>query len=579
MKIQSIMILILISTSTILSAQATNLIISEYVEGTSYQKAIEIFNGTGAPVDLSTVSLKKQTNGAGAFGSELVLSGTLANNDVFVIVNSSTGGTNLVGQPFVDLATTSQAVNFNGNDAVALFRNGVMIDVVGIVDQVENWGYDATFVRNSNVASPTTNFNMTEWAAHSVNTFSYLGTHTFTGGSTDPIIIVSNPNNAVTWYLGQTYNIEWSSANITGNIKIELLVGAVVSSVLVQSMENIGTWSWTIPSTQTLGNQYKIRVSTIDGSISDASDNFFSIAELPITNLTSISLLRAANPDGTTIYRVTNDVILTYKQTYRNKKYLQDPSGAIEVDDPNGVITTQYQIGDAIQNINGTLSTYQNLLQLRPMFNYAPATSSGNQVTPTVVTISELNSNFENYESQLVQINNANFLDTANPFATGTIYYISDITGQIAFRTSFYEADYIGQSIPTGSMNMKVITTQYAETYQVTARFLSDFSPVSNYDNTNQSEPALLISNYPNPFRNSTTISIESKASQPVSIEVFNSKGQLIRTLNSNANNTGKHNLVWDAKDEAGKPASAGMYLYNIKGDKYTGSRKMILLK
>ncbi|MBM4399266.1 MAG: lamin tail domain-containing protein, partial [Candidatus Cloacimonetes bacterium] len=210
MKIQSIMILILISTSTILSAQATNLIISEYVEGTSYQKAIEIFNGTGAPVDLSTVSLKKQTNGAGAFGSELVLSGTLANNDVFVIVNSSTGGTNLVGQPFVDLATTSQAVNFNGNDAVALFRNGVMIDVVGIVDQVENWGYDATFVRNSNVASPTTNFNMTEWAAHSVNTFSYLGTHTFTGGSTDPIIIVSNPNNAVTWYLGQTYNIEWS---------------------------------------------------------------------------------------------------------------------------------------------------------------------------------------------------------------------------------------------------------------------------------------------------------------------------------------------------------------------------------
>ena len=114
MKQHLILMILLFSMAGMLSAQATNLIISEYVEGSSYQKAIEIFNGTGAPVDLSTVSLKKQTNGAGTFGSELILSGTLANNDVYVIVNSTSGGTNLAGQPYVDLATTSQAVNFNG---------------------------------------------------------------------------------------------------------------------------------------------------------------------------------------------------------------------------------------------------------------------------------------------------------------------------------------------------------------------------------------------------------------------------------------------------------------------------------
>ncbi|MFO7659594.1 MAG: lamin tail domain-containing protein, partial [Candidatus Cloacimonadaceae bacterium] len=175
MKLRSLIILLLVSLAAMLSAQATNLIISEYVEGTSYNKALEIFNGTGSPVDLSTVSLKKQTNGAGSFGNELVLSGTLADNDVYVIVNSTSSGTNLSGEAFVDLATTSQVVNFNGNDAVALYRNGVMIDLVGIVDQVDMWGAEVTWVRNSNVASPSTTFNMTEWTEYPQNTFSYLG--------------------------------------------------------------------------------------------------------------------------------------------------------------------------------------------------------------------------------------------------------------------------------------------------------------------------------------------------------------------------------------------------------------------
>jgi hypothetical protein len=561
-----------------LSAQATNLIISEYVEGSSYQKAIEIFNGTGAPIDLSTVSLKKQTNGAGAFGSELVLSGTLASNDVFVIVNSTTGGTNLVGQPYVDLATNSQAVNFNGNDAVALFRNGVMIDVVGIVDQVENWGLDVTWVRNSNVASPTTTFNMNEWTEYPNNTFSYLGTHTFTGGSTDPVIIVSNPNAAVTWYVGHTYNIEWSSANVTGNVKIEISNDGVLST-LAASIENSGSWTWNIPEDYTLGTHYKIKVSNLDGTVSDMSDNFFSIAVLPVTDFTSISQLRAANPDGTTIYRVTSEVFLTYKQTYRNKKYFQDASGAIEVDDLAGIVTTQYQIGDGVQNIIGTLNAYHNLLQFVPFANFPPATSSGNEVIPTMVTIEELNNNFENYESQLVQIISATFLDTSAPFATGTNYFINDGTGQIIFRTNFFEANYIGQPIPTGQNSMKVITTQYDAAYQVTARSLADFGPVSNDDDYNVLEPISLIGNYPNPFNPETTIAVSVKTPQAFEIEIFNTKGQLIRTLKSDVATAGKQNLVWNAKDNSGKPVSAGIYFYNIKGGRFTSTKKMILLK
>jgi len=578
MKARYLLILIMLCLIAVLSAQATELLISEYVEGTSYQKALEIFNGTGAAVDLANYSLKKQTNGAGAFGNELVLSGTLANNDVYVIVNSASGGTNLAGEPYVDLATTNQCANFNGNDAVALYHSGVQIDVIGIVDDPNIWGADMTLVRNSNIASPSTTFNLEQWTAYPINTFIYLGAHTFTGGSPDPIIIVSNPNAAVTWYVGQTYTISWSSANVTGNMHIELNNNEAFS-VIADDVENSGSYVWTIPENQALGTQYKIQVSNMGGTVWDSSDEFFTIATLPVTDVATIAALRASTADGTTIYRLTGEAILTYQQTYRFKKYLQDASGAIEVDDPNATITTVYEIGDGITNILGKLSVYHNLMQFTPFANSAPATSSGNEITPAVVTINELNTNFAPYQSQLVIIQNASFLDTSTPFATGIEYNISDATGQMVFRTNFFEADYIGQPIPTGVIDMKVITSQYDDVYQVTSRFMADFIPVANEDPTQMSSPVTLLGNYPNPFNPNTTISFNLKSRQPVQIEIFNTKGQLVRTLKSDVTTAGKGNLVWNAKDESGRKVSAGLYLYNIKGGKFSSSKKMILLK
>jgi hypothetical protein len=578
MKLNRILIILLISMTGVLFAQATDLIISEYVEGSSYQKAIEIFNGTGSPVDLSTVSLKKQTNGAGTFGSELILSGTLANNDVYVIVNSTTGGTNLVGQPYVDLATTSQAVNFNGNDAVGLFRNGVMIDVVGIVDQVDMWGADMTLIRNPNIASPSTVFSFNDWTQHPQNYFNDLGMHTFTGGTTDPYIMITYPNTAVTWYYGQTYTITWTSGNFDGNVNIGIMNGDVLS-VIDGSAPNTGSYDFTVSTNWPAGNQYRVRIGAVSGAAADTSDAYFSIMELPVTNVATLSQLRSSNPDGTTIYRVTGETILTYQQTYRHKKWFQDATGAIEIDDYDGTVTTPYQIGDAVAGIIGTLNTYHNMLQFVPFANFPAATSSGNAIDSPVVTINELNTNFENYESRLVYINNASFLDTSTPFATGTVYNVTDGTGQIAFRTNFFEADYIGQAVPTGQINMRVITTQYDNTYQITARALADFTPVANDDEVIDTPFMMSPYNYPNPFRAFTTISYRAKSSAETDFLIYNVKGQLIRHIKDSNTKTGENRLIWDSLDENGNHAPAGIYLYNVRNGKYTSSGKMILVK
>jgi hypothetical protein len=156
---------------------AGDLIISAYVEGTSWNKAIEIYNGTGKPVDLSKYSIQRQSNGAGNFGFNVPLSGTLNNGQTYVITSFS--GTNADLKAKAQLQSDS-IVSFNGNDAVALVRNGIQIDVVGKANAGPEvyWGENLSLARKATVTHPTTKYNENEWEVFPVDNFSMLGSHT-----------------------------------------------------------------------------------------------------------------------------------------------------------------------------------------------------------------------------------------------------------------------------------------------------------------------------------------------------------------------------------------------------------------
>ncbi|MDP8220066.1 MAG: endonuclease [Candidatus Stygibacter frigidus] len=161
------------------NAEEDFVLISEYVEGSYYHKALEIFNGSPETLDLAGWTLRKQTNGGGDFGNELVLSGTIAPWDVYVIIYENNGINDLTGEDFYDLETSSFCMTYNGNDAIALFHNGEMVDLVGIPDSSDDWGKDKTLVRNSNIAYASTAYDTTAWTQYPEDTFSYLGYHDF----------------------------------------------------------------------------------------------------------------------------------------------------------------------------------------------------------------------------------------------------------------------------------------------------------------------------------------------------------------------------------------------------------------
>ncbi len=96
-----------------------------------------------------------------------------------------------------------------------------------------------------------------------------------------------------------------------------------------------------------------------------------------------------------------------------------------------------------------------------------------------------------------------------------------------------------------------------------------------------------LGNNYPNPFNPSgagrspvTNIAFSIKEAGNVSIEIFNTKGQKIKTLINEDITAGDHTIVWNGKDDNGNSVSSGVYLYKMRSDgRYTSTKKMILLK
>ena len=168
------------------AAPADELFFSEYVEGSSSNKALEIYNGTGSPVMLSDAySVQLFANGSPTPTARIPLSGTLADGDVFVLARSASDPVILA---VADQTTTSFL--FNGDDAVALAKNGSPVDVIGQIglDPGLEWGTDDastadnTIRRKQTVAAGEANGSDTfepsvEWVGFPIDTFDGLGSH------------------------------------------------------------------------------------------------------------------------------------------------------------------------------------------------------------------------------------------------------------------------------------------------------------------------------------------------------------------------------------------------------------------
>ncbi len=102
----------------------------------------------------------------------------------------------------------------------------------------------------------------------------------------------------------------------------------------------------------------------------------------------------------------------------------------------------------------------------------------------------------------------------------------------------------------------------------------------SSFDGNNLvPETYSLMHNYPNPFNPATTIEYDLPEDGLVVITVFNSLGQIVRTLYDGRQLAGSYKVHWDATNEKGHQISSGVYFYRLKAGKFINIKKMILLR
>jgi predicted extracellular nuclease len=305
-------LVLLLSSVTPLRAAASDLFFSEYVEGSSNNKALEIYNGTSAPVDLGTNGYNVQMffNGNPTSTLTINLTGTVAIGDVFVLAQSSASA------PILAQADqTNGAGWFNGDDAVVLRKGTTVLDVIGQIgfDPGTEWGTglastaDNTLRRKVDICAGEINgadaFDPTiEWDGFATDTFSGLGTHSAncglppsispTGvGEASPNITQLSEQSLLTVAVTPGANPPSSALSVVADLTS---IGGTASQLFfddgtngdLTASDNIFSYQVTIPSGITLG--IKSLAFTVTDSLSRSSSGMISLAVIVLIPVSEI---------------------------------------------------------------------------------------------------------------------------------------------------------------------------------------------------------------------------------------------------------------------------------------------------
>ena len=510
----------------IASAQETHtysdLIISEYLEGSANNKAIEIYNGTGADVDLAAYSLMKQTNGIGDYKNEQVLAGTLANGETFVLVNSQASDElKALGD------MTSNVTSFNGNDAVALFKSGEKIDEVGVFGDSTMWGENVT-LRRIYGEGPTATYDETEWEEGDFDDYSDLGK--FGADTEAPVIemVTGEASDPTTIMVHFSETLDAASAANVANYSLDN--GATVDSAIYEEGR---TYVVLRTSSLTPATEYTITVNGVADRSGNATSNAtytFTFGYIDVENLAALNALRDSYAEGQA-YRITNPVVVTAVigkfgsgQSTTNV-WVQDQGCETTVGHSMMLYRIEenaanLEVGSVINNLIGQLTVYNDLVEMQYIDEASmEITGETADVVVTTVTIAELQGeNAQSYQNALVRIDNVLFADEG-AFVANESYNISDGNNMIVFRTN-REGSYIGMEIPADPTDVVGYVGWYGGQAQISPRMREDIGATAANEPASRIEVAV----YPNPTDGELNVRAEGR----FDLNVYSASGALV---------------------------------------------------
>jgi len=257
-----------------------DLFFSEYIEGSSQNKALEIYNGSGATVDLTNYRIAQAVNGTGwQYWHEFPAGSTLVDGEVWVI---TTDEADAQLQAVADeILSYPSVVHYNGNDARGLEKttdggtSWTLIDIIGNPDEDPGTGWDVagtpaatfdhTLVRKSSITEGTTDWAASagttagdsQWIVYPVDTFEYLGYHG-ENDTTPPTLASANATSSTAVEVTFDEQVNQTIAETVANYSIANLT---ITDAILQSL---GKTVELITTAQDPGYAYTVTVNNVE---------------------------------------------------------------------------------------------------------------------------------------------------------------------------------------------------------------------------------------------------------------------------------------------------------------------------
>lgn len=548
------------------SAQCTDLFFSEYIEGSSSNKALEVYNPTNAAVSLDDYVIYRCNNGSVTATDSLFPQGTLASNDVFVISNSSAAKAGITSNS----DTTHTMTFYNGDDAVILINKatGDTLDIIGVigVDPGSGWTVGSgatnnfTLVRNYNVKNGTKDWSTasSNWDVYAIDEDSYIGAHSSScHPPAAPEVEFSNGSYFVDENAGTaSVEVTIASPSATDTTKVEV---SVTGGTAVDGTDYSITSSTMLVFNPGDAASQMVTMSITDNAVAAANTTI----ELALINLSSNAEF---GNDSTSMVTIINDdyqvstiadaVMLDADLAPTNEDMKYELTGivyGIDMDGNNGLSFTIIDSTDGINIFNfndvsdyvvtegdeitarGRIDFYNGLLEL--FVDSIKVNSQGNSLKDPI----QIHVPGEIHESDFVQLNKVWIADTTTVWPNnGNVLVTNKFQDTFQVRID-RDTDIEGMPVAYDTMTIVGIGGQfdfsapYDEGYQVFPRSIAD---IIEYVNNPASTKALSleVSVYPNPASSSITVVSSVKWSKYAIYNTIGVKVQEGEMLNNSLN-------------------------------------------
>ncbi len=516
------------------------LFFSEYVEGSSNNKGLEIYNPTAGPISLDDYQIAQTSNGSGwTYFHTFPAGASIAAGDVWVIITDQMNPALFSAADADEVLSFPSVVHYNGDDARALIKiegtDTTIVDQIGVPDIDPGDGWDVagvtegtlnhTLIRKPEIivgnddwaASAGTDAANSEWIVEATD-YINLGTH-YTGGNLAPTIT----------------NVTFLPAAITDADTVIVAATITDADGTVSSV----SFAWGLdginfPNSLTLTNLFDVYTTLPNAIPAQAQGTTVYFQYIATDDLGAESIYIGqytviSDPVEASIYEIqgqaaasplngqivtTSGIVTGLLPGSSQGYFIQDGDGAW-----NGIFVYDNvnlpAVGDEIE-VTALVHEYYDLTELKEVSAFVVLSSGNTLPNPSILTTADVNQ--EDYEGVFVRVENATCTNEDYGFG---MWEVNDGSGATLVHNN---DSYTYAPIPGTAYNVQGVLNYNFEEWKIELRMEGDVTPYVSVNEILSGSSKL----YPNPVRNRLYLEIDGSYE---SLQIFNLLGEQVYSL------------------------------------------------